>query len=295
VSGPLFGVVVGRVVDGAGEGVVGVVERCGWGGRELLGADVSWFGLCEVLDGDGVVVVNGNRSVLVVDDENRAGTLNFTERASTRWTAPVTGRPPADLSAGTSRIVLPPSGAGTSEAETNGAPTTVGHPRRPGQPCPSGRTGAHRTRIVGENCDARRLVQADHVARGHESARLAASVLTADQAGVAQASKCPRRGVLADAESGGKATDVGPSHQVVTGGPSVEGDLFEHRPHHGIQSPAKTAGGGADEEAGRLASLSLLSGSWRAHPPLTLSWEPPAASRRTSPALGTRRLRPSVL
>jgi hypothetical protein len=70
-------VVVGRVVDGPGEGVVGVVERCGWGGRELPGADVSWFGLCEVLGGDGVVVVNGNRSVLVVDDGNRAGTLNL--------------------------------------------------------------------------------------------------------------------------------------------------------------------------------------------------------------------------
>jgi hypothetical protein len=72
-------VVVGGVVYGAGEGVVGVVERCGWGGGELGGTDVSWVGLCEVLDGDAVAVVNGNRSVLVVDDGNRAGTLNLHE------------------------------------------------------------------------------------------------------------------------------------------------------------------------------------------------------------------------
>jgi hypothetical protein len=76
MCGALFGVVVGRVVDGAGKGVVGVVERCGWGGRELLGADVSWFGLCEVLGGDGVVVVTRDRPVVVVDHDRTAGLLH---------------------------------------------------------------------------------------------------------------------------------------------------------------------------------------------------------------------------
>jgi hypothetical protein len=76
MCGALFGVVVGRVVDSAGEGVVGVVERCDWGGRELLGADVSWFGLWDVLGGDGVVVVTRDRSVVVVDDDRTAGLVH---------------------------------------------------------------------------------------------------------------------------------------------------------------------------------------------------------------------------
>jgi hypothetical protein len=67
---------VGRVGGGAGAGVVGAVERCGWGGRELVGADVSWFGLCEVLGGDGVVVVTTDRSVVVVDHDRSAGLLH---------------------------------------------------------------------------------------------------------------------------------------------------------------------------------------------------------------------------
>jgi hypothetical protein len=80
MSESVFGVVVGGVVDGAGEGVVGVVETCGWGGRELLGVDVSWVGLCEVLDGDDVVVVTRDRSVVVVDDDRSADLVHHRDR-----------------------------------------------------------------------------------------------------------------------------------------------------------------------------------------------------------------------
>jgi hypothetical protein len=76
VSEAVLGVVVGGVVDGGGEGVVGVVERCGWGGGELVGADVSWLGLCEELGGEGVVVVTRDRSVVVVDHDRSAGLLH---------------------------------------------------------------------------------------------------------------------------------------------------------------------------------------------------------------------------
>jgi hypothetical protein len=110
----------------------------------------------------------------------------------------------------------------------------------------------------------------------------AAAAVTNDEPGVDQAAQCPRRGVLADAEVGGDAPDLGVSHQVPVGvGLSVEGELAEHRPGVVHTAPARS---GEEETLASVCSLahgsaSLSSGA------AGLNLEEPEQSRpRDAPA-----------
>ncbi len=71
------------------------------------------------------------------------------------------------------------------------------------------------------------MLEAHHVDRSGERARLVPTVLALDEPGIGQAAERPGSGVLADPEVAGDAPDVGDRQQAaVVIELRVEGDLF---------------------------------------------------------------------